>query len=114
MDVRYLHESPLPGGGKQSSNILWKERFPMRAGSFPPAHPCIANETGFAHFKARGYWASAFPEGDGITLDPQRGQNRDEVIRDIRECFGWDVVDYVDDGLKELCEAWNRIGQNAD
>lgn len=109
MNVRYVHESPLPGGGKQSSNILWEERFPVRAGTFPPAHPCMANAADFARFKARGYWANPFPEGDGITLDPQRGQSRDEVICDIRECFGWEVVPYFNDGTKELCDALNRI-----
>jgi len=37
----------------------------------------------------RGYWISPFPEGDGFTMDLKRGQSREQVLRDIQECFGW-------------------------
>ena len=50
-------------------------------------------------FRQRGYWASCFPEGDGITLkwwedvpsDPDK--TAEQVMHDIRECFGWNVVE---------------------
>ena len=48
--------------------------------------------------RSRGYWASLFPEGDGITLrwwdDHGEGfgnKTAEQVMRDISECFGWTV-----------------------
>lgn len=64
----------------------------MRKGSFPPEHPCEVNPTGFESFKAR-YWANPFPEGDGITMDA-KGASAEQVVRDIEECFGWNVFNY--------------------
>jgi hypothetical protein len=82
----------------------------MNSGKFPKDHPCEGNsnestltsEIGTSDaikaFRARGYWASCFPEGDGITLkwwdDPSPGQTEktaEQVMQDIRECFGWEV-----------------------
>jgi hypothetical protein len=94
MKVRYIHESPLSGGGKQMSNIMWEGNWPMQRGSFPPDHPCVENADAFEQFKQRGYWASPFPEGDGITLDAKLGQSADQVVRDVVECFGWEVVNH--------------------
>lgn len=92
MKVRYIHESPLAGGGKQMSNIMWDEKWPMRGGELPPDHPCETHAGQFAEFKNRGYWANPFPEGDGITLDP-KGKEAERVVRDIEECLGWEVVE---------------------
>ena len=37
-----------------------------------------------------GYWASAFPEGDGVTFTEDTGKKRnDELALDIRTCFDW-------------------------
>lgn len=84
------------------SNILWSGKFPMRNGRFPNNHPCavtsdrVAMEMGSASnieaFRERGYWASCFPEGDGIVFSPEKEQSREQVEADIRECFGWDVT----------------------
>lgn len=93
MQVRYIHESPLPGGGKQASNIMWNGKWPMQQGAFPADHPCIANAEAFERFKQRGYWANPFPEGDGITLDA-KGRSAEQVVRDIEESLGWEVVNY--------------------
>jgi hypothetical protein len=92
-------------------NIVWSERdqgsayyrvskFAMRGGKFPACHP-VGGDAGFADqsgsgstivaFRERGYWASCFPEGDGITWKPERGQSDDQCMTDIRECFGWDA-----------------------
>lgn len=90
MKVRYIHESPLTGGGKQASNIMWAGRWPMKAGEFPADHPCVSQQEAFERFKSLGYWANPFPEGDGITLDAN-GRSADQVRSDIMECFGWDV-----------------------
>lgn len=86
-------------------NILWPGKFEARGGRFPPNHPCAAGAEMFGRrgtgeggegqeldaFRARGYWASCFPEGDGITWKPKRGQSDEQCITDIRECFGWDA-----------------------
>ena len=92
MKVRYIHETTRTTG-----NILWPfdGPYPMRGGVFPANHPAHRSH-GTDHapletFRARGYWASCFPEGDGITMKCERGQNENDVVRDIRECFGWEV-----------------------
>ena len=103
MKVRYRHYRP----GVAHGNILWAGKWPMYGGVFPPAHPVgnrpkglhssneraeMGESTAMLEFRGRGYWASCFPEGDGITLTPERDQDAETVARDIRECFGWDVV----------------------
>lgn len=85
-------------------NIIWGGAWPMRGGKFPKPHPCAGNPqpTVFANpethgddplgrFRARGYFASCFPEGDGIAFDPPAGRTVVEIIRDIEECFGFRV-----------------------
>jgi len=107
MTVRVVHYQPNGYG-----NILWRESFPMRYGKFPKNHPCADNPEPFCMlgdqrhvvpgeppqstdalgvFRSRGYQASCFPEGDGICFVPPTGRTADEVTRDIRECFGWQV-----------------------
>lgn len=92
----------------------------MRAGKFPPQHPCAddprptvcgkwtrinpetkertecpgeqpESSTKLGNFRARGYWASCFPEGDGITFEALHGQDDETIKRDIAECFGVSV-----------------------
>jgi hypothetical protein len=98
--------------GLGMGNIIWADRdrgsayypiskFAMRNGKFPPDHPVGggsnigSSQSGdsekMAAFRARGYWASCFPEGDGITWKPEAGQDDQQCIKDIRECFGWDA-----------------------
>lgn len=37
-----------------------------------------------------GYWASPFPEGDGVTLnDETKSIAIDELLEDVRRCFKW-------------------------
>lgn len=86
--------------GMNNGNIIWKPAYPMRNGKFPPNHP-VAPGAKFGldqigngkmdEFRARGYWASCFPEGDGITWNPLNGQPFDVTLQDIREVFGWEV-----------------------
>lgn len=78
-------------------NIMWKKAHPMRAGRFPLTHPvgggCSVNYSQYGNgpqitlFRERGYWASCFPEGDGITWKPLRGQSDEQCMADIRACF---------------------------
>lgn len=119
----YFH--PVIGcDGKRLStaNIIWADRdrgspyyrtskFAMNAGRFPANHPCapfdedertrIDSQLGqspqLRAFRSRGYWASCFPEGDGITLkwwqdvSEPTDKTAAQVMQDIRECFGWEI-----------------------
>lgn len=92
-------------------NIIWAERdrgssyyrvsrFAASGGKFPKDHPVAPSSGTFGKdaqggtspileaFRARGYWASCFPEGDGITWKPLNGQSDDQCLKDIQECFG--------------------------
>lgn len=87
-------------------NILWPGKFPVRpGGTFPATHPCAASSVTFSRdlggqcgagigldaFRAKGYWASCFPEGDGITWQPLNGQSDEQCLADIRAAFDWDA-----------------------
>jgi hypothetical protein len=91
--------------GRSSGNLMWARPYhPMYGGKLPPTHPCANNpkpmsfgisdqppsEDALGKFRARGYWASCFPEGDGI-LFQHEPKTDEEVIRDVVECFGWEV-----------------------
>lgn len=43
-------------------------------------------------FRAHGYYASCFPEGDGIAFKPLNNQDIEQTIRDVEHCFGWTVT----------------------
>jgi hypothetical protein len=99
MKVKYYHEIPGVGNG----NIMWAGKHPMRGGRFPQDHPVCSGDKATTDrfefgsgrmnaFRERGYWASCFPEGDGITMQTQEGQNAAQVVADIRDVFGWEVV----------------------
>ena len=84
MQVAYYHERP----GRYTGNIIWSPSYPMKHGKFPADHP---SATKMKDFRALGYWASCFPEGDGITMKCERGQNTEQVVADIKTVFGWEV-----------------------
>lgn len=85
--------------GRYYGNIMWDGKHPARYGKFPASHPVggplfftgdqCGNSEQMSAFRDRGYWASCFPEGDGITFAPMNGQQSEQVIADIQECFGW-------------------------
>ena len=86
--------------GVHMGNILWSGRWEMRGGKFPLDHPVgggmaggaqFGNSPAIERFRARGYWASCFPEGDGITWEPLANQDDEKCMADIRECFGWEI-----------------------
>lgn len=93
-------------------NIVWAERnlgsayyrvsqFAGRGGKFPANHPVGGNVYGadsqggdgenIRRFRSMGYWASCFPEGDGITWKPLNGQTDEQCMADIVSAFGWDA-----------------------
>ncbi len=72
------------------SNILWDGKFPMSPKGFPSNHPVrIDGGTAFKKFREK-YWASCFPEGDGIAFNPHK-HGRSVVVSDIKAIFGWEV-----------------------
>lgn len=98
--VKYFHEIPGVGYG----NIMWRGSFPMKFGKLPSDHPASPGatisdagdlQTGatgkMPEFRERGYWASCFPEGDGITMQCLKGQDAITAAKDIAEVFGWAV-----------------------
>jgi hypothetical protein len=100
MKVYYYHTIP-----RGNANIYWKGFYPARGHLFPADHPAAPNSPVFGgltdqcgssdsllRFRALGYWASCFPDGDGITLNPLEGRDAEKVAQDIRDCFGWDVT----------------------
>lgn len=43
-----------------------------------------------AKFRELGYWASAYPEGDGVTFTDESGDKRnEEIVSEARKCFDW-------------------------
>lgn len=108
-------------GEKDRFNILFEKSYPMRGGSFPKEHPCSddpkptvqaamrmkppgsdewtdvpgeqpESDTALGKFRARGYWASCFPEGDGICIRALHGQSVKQLAQDATECFGRTVT----------------------
>ena len=87
-------------------NILWTGDHKPRNGRWPKSHPVAPDESvyGFPvsdqfgksnsieEFRARGYWASCFPEGDGITFKLGNTQDAATVAKDVAECFGFEVT----------------------
>lgn len=85
-------------------NILWDGRFRLNS----PDHPCYLSksktvfkfdgeppidDSPLSQFRERGYWASCFPEGDGISFAPNdESVTREQVAKDIKECFGFEVL----------------------
>lgn len=91
--------------GIASGNLKWAGKWPMKRGYFPKGHPAAGNgssDDAMQHgtspellaFRARGYWASCFPEGDGITWQPLNGQDDDQALADVRACWPeWRVIE---------------------
>lgn len=111
----------VTGGTEGRFNVMFVRSFPMRAGRFPKEHPCHddprptvqaamrmkpsgsdkwidvpgeqpESDTALGRFRARGYWASCFPEGDGISIRALQGQSAEQVGQDVIECFDTPVV----------------------
>jgi hypothetical protein len=72
----------LPPHHEYTGNLLWN------------ASDVIGREVEISasinQLRGLGYWASAFPEGDGVTFTEDTKQKRnDELVSDIRTCFKW-------------------------
>jgi len=101
-DFTAKYYCPLPGSGK--GNLMWSPEHRMRGGKFPASHPLSANpepmtigrptptDDPLGKFRALGYWASCFPEGDGLCFDAPEGVSFEQIIEDVRACFPWRIV----------------------
>jgi hypothetical protein len=93
--------------GQSYWNVLWSDipggirPVPMRGGVFPDHHPVVFASGGsrgvaspggskMDELRALGYWASCFPEGDGITFKPNDdARPPEQVAQDFEAVFGW-------------------------
>lgn len=72
----------LPPHHEYTGNLLWN------------ASDVVGRESeigsSISQLRELGYWASAFPEGDGVTFTEESGKKRnDELVSDVRSCFDW-------------------------
>jgi hypothetical protein len=63
-----------------TGNILWA--VPTNSSDFDKLNISLED------IRKLGYWASAFPEGDGITFNHQK-YSKERGISDFRRCFSW-------------------------
>ncbi|MBW0147229.1 hypothetical protein [Marinobacter arenosus] len=78
----------LPPRENYSGNLLWNKR------EFIDEKAKI--EKSLEKLREIGYWASPFPEGDGITFniyDDSIKRNGEEMLADFQECFDWVVIE---------------------
>lgn len=89
----------VPGVGY--GNLCWAgphcpvrdPRHPLHGAENPTVFgPPPPSDDKLGRFRARGYFASCFPEGDGIAFQPPEGKTDADIVRDVEDCFGWDVV----------------------
>lgn len=74
-----------------SGNLLW-------SGTLPPAtEPKLP--AALALLRERGYWASPFPEGDGVTFNKD-DYDPDIALKDFRECFSFMEISARTEGVK--------------
>lgn len=89
-----------PQSERCNGNIMWQGKFPMSYGVFPKDHPVSpgkarlennysenGNSECMQKFRALGYWASCFPEGDGIVFKHEETKTDEQLMADVRECF---------------------------
>lgn len=89
------------GRGGGYGNILWPDFKPGPRGAYGSPHPCAGTPTPttfgdpppsddpLGRFRALGYFASCFPEGDGIAFRPPEGKTTADIAGDIERTFGW-------------------------
>lgn len=88
MKVDYYHQEKNFYG-----NIKWAEDM----GKSKDTHPVeslskVKGVHPIEKFRSLGYYASCFPEGDGIAIKDESEQKTPGMVADdIISCFGWDV-----------------------
>ena len=95
MRYRYIHEKEFSDGSKALSNIIWdmEGNWPMRRGEFPPEHPSNRFPEQIEALRDRGYHVTFLhDDGDRCSLELDRKQSKEQVLRDIEESLGWEHV----------------------
>jgi hypothetical protein len=91
----------LPPRDNYSGNLLWnKSKFSDVSSKI---------ESSLGKLREIGYWASAFPEGDGVTFnvtDETATKSNDEMFNDFRSAFDWVDIETAKskDSNSELAE----------
>lgn len=87
MKVDYFHQKENFYG-----NIMWGKGPGMGSEGRPVNSESGHFDNSISKFRGLGYYASCFPEGDGMAIkDESESRSPDEVARDITSCFGWNV-----------------------
>lgn len=89
----------LPPRELYTGNLVW------RRNSFAERGEEISCSLG--QLRNKGYWASVFPDGDGIAFTENTGsKSDDEMLTDISACFGWVTVQRAEsnDSNEELAK----------
>lgn len=77
----------LPPRDSYLGNLVWKkEDFDDKQ---------LAIEESLQKLRKIGYWASVFPEGDGIAFkfeDELTERNNEEMFNDFKSCFEWIII----------------------
>ena len=71
----------LPPYDNTSGNLLWSP--------FQSEERNVEIEASLSKIVNMDYWASPFPEGDGVTFKPNTKKTEDEITSDFKECFEW-------------------------
>ena len=83
---------------------MWTGVYRQKDGVFPAKHPlpctlynakdCTQYGTApqLEAFRLRKYWASAYPQGDGLCILGLNNQTPQQVVSDIEEVFNWEVT----------------------
>lgn len=91
----------LPPKGNEQGNLLWsKSKF---------SDSNLKIEASLEKLRKMGYWASAFPEGDGVTFnfaDETITKNNNEIFDDFQSAFDWVDIEQAQsqDSNAELAE----------
>ncbi|WP_417442106.1 hypothetical protein [Idiomarina sp.] len=84
MEARLIVPRVDESGTKYNGNLVWaKSDF---EGKEDEVSKSLEN------IRVKGYWASPFPEGDGVTFsveDEISKKDDDEIFSDFTECFDW-------------------------
>ena len=78
-------------------NLLWLGVLPAEQREALPA--------AISAISAQGYWASPFPEGDGVTFKRYRGTpyDPDAALTDFQAAFAFLYVEALDPGERQAC-----------
>ena len=118
MIVGYIH----PVAGLHTGNLRWLGKHPAVRGRFPRTHPVAPGSLVFGNapggqcgdapelgaFRLLGYWASCFPEGDGITFRPLDDTcTAERGMEDVLSCWPtWELV--PEDKFRRIFDLWER------